>query len=110
MNKGSESIFKLVKHRDDIDKYSDSNSKNNSSVSNDDSRLLNHCEDYIIGSVIAPKKARNYPSMDELSQFVDCLKRCPPFINHLLLMQYYHRYDNYWFPMCSILIDWTKNQ
>ena len=47
---------------------------------------------------------------DQLSQFASCLKKCHPFVNHLLLVQDATVFNNCWCPICPAIIDWMKEQ
>ena len=69
-----------------------------------------HCDDHVICIPPVRHYTRDHPLLEEVREFVDVLLRCPPFINHLIVVKDHHNYEFCWCPMCSVLIDWTKQQ
>ena len=111
LNFGVESVCKRMKDRPDIGDDSDSESASNSPASRyDDDKRVTLYSSYQIGCPIAANEAFNLPTLDQLDQFVDCLKTFHPFVNNLLIVQDHHHFEDCWYSMCSDLIDWKRKQ
>ena len=65
---------------------------------------------FFISHKIGRTKSTTLPTVQQLGEFVECLKKCYPFINHVLPVQAFNRLPNCWCPMCRVMIDWTKRQ
>ena len=98
----------------DLEKYevpeSDSDVESCDVESETSSVPRHYFDDHVICIPSVRTKTRGHPLLEEVKEFVDVLLRCPPFINHLIVVKDHHNYEFCWCPMCSVLIEWTKQQ
>ena len=104
-------VSKLVNIDLEKDKVPESDSDVESGdVDSETSSVPRHYDDHVICIPPVRHYTRDHPLLEEVQEFVDVLLRCPPFINHLIVVKDHHNYEFCWCPMCSVMIDWTKEQ